>query len=346
MMRKPPKYVHGFKDRHGKPRWYLRRRGFKRVPLPGLPWSPEFMAVYEAAMADQPREPIGAGRTKPGTISALVVAYYESPGFKNLEPSTQYDYRNILDNFRNDHGEKRVAMLERRHIEKMIVDRIATPSAANKLLKMLRLLMGFAMRLGMRRDDPTAGVKRLKITSPGHPVWSHDDIAKYRDRHQPGTKARLAMELGLNTMQRRSDLVRMGPQHIRSGTLSIRQVKTGMLVEIPVLPELKAALEASPSDHLTFVVTEAGKPFSTAGFGNWFRDRCTEAGLPTGFNTHGLRKAGATRLADAGCSDHEIMAWGGWKTLSEVQRYTRAANRKRLAAGAVLKLESGRPQDH
>lgn len=343
MMRRPPKFVHGFVDRHGKPRWYLRRRGFKQAPLPGLPWSPEFMAAYEAAMAGQPREPIGAGRTKPGTISALVVAYYASAGFKSLEPSTQYTYRHIVDHFRNDHGDKRVAMIERRHIAKMIADRVATPSAANNLLKMLRLLMGFAIETGMRKDDPTAHVKRVRITSPGHPVWTAADIAAFRERHPLGARARLAMELGLNTMQRRSDLVRLGRQHIQDGTLSLRQVKTGTMVEIPVLAELRAALDASPSEHLTFLVTEAGKPFTTAGFGNWFRDRCTEAGLPTGYNTHGLRKAGATRLADAGCSDHEIMAWGGWKSLSEVQRYTRAADRKKLAHGVVRKLESGTP---
>lgn len=341
MMRKPPKYVQGFADRTGRPRWYLRRRGFKLVPLPGLPWSPEFMAAYEEAMAGQPREPIGASRTKLGTINALAVAYYQTAGFKALEPSTQYDYRNIIENFRKDHGDKRVAMLERRHISKLVADRVATPTAANKLLKMLKILLGFAVEIGLIMINQAIGVKRLKIKSTGHPIWSEEDIAQYRERHPLGSKARLAMELGLNTIQRRSDLVRIGPQHIRGGTLSIRQKKGGMLVEIPVLAELQATIDATRADHLTFLVTELGQPFSVAGFGNWFRDRCTEAGLPLRHNTHGLRKAGATRLADAGCSDHEIMAWGGWKTLSEVQRYTRAANRKKLARAAVLKLESG-----
>jgi len=64
LMRRPPKYCNGFLDRHGKARWYFRRAG-KNVPLPGLPWSTEFMAAYEQAMADQPA-PIGAERTVPG----------------------------------------------------------------------------------------------------------------------------------------------------------------------------------------------------------------------------------------------------------------------------------------
>ncbi len=143
------------------------------------------------------------------------------------------------------------------------------------------------------------------------------------------------MELGLNTMQRRGDLVRLGRQHIRDDMITLHQEKTGNLVEIPVLPELQAALDLVPGDQLTFLLTDFGKSFRAAGYGNLFRRMCADAGLPKGYNTHGLRKAGATRLADAGCSDHEIMAWGGWKSLSEVQRYTRAANRRKLAASAV-----------
>ena len=111
--------------------------------------------------------------------------------------------------------------------------------------------------------------------------------------------------------------------------LVIRQQKTGTVVEIPVLAELQAELDMLPGDQLTFLVTEQGRPFAAAGFGNWFRDMAAGAGLPTDYNSHGLRKAGATRGAEAGWTDHEIMAWGGWKSLSEVQRYTRAANRRK-----------------
>jgi len=74
-MRRPPKFVNGYIDRHGKPRFYFRRAGFKKVPLPGLPWSPEFMAAYEKALAGQPI-PVGAARVLPGTIRALAVSYY------------------------------------------------------------------------------------------------------------------------------------------------------------------------------------------------------------------------------------------------------------------------------
>ena len=51
---KLPRFVHGFIDRHGKPRFYFRRRGFKQTPLPGLPHSTEFLDAYQAALGATP----------------------------------------------------------------------------------------------------------------------------------------------------------------------------------------------------------------------------------------------------------------------------------------------------
>jgi len=46
-------------------------------------------------------------------------------------------------------------------------------------------------------------------------------------------------------------------------------------------------------------------------------------------SAHGLRKAAARRLAEAGCTEHEIAAITGHASLREVQRYTKAADQKR-----------------
>jgi len=135
--------------------------------------------------------------------------------------------------------------------------------------------------------------------------------------------------------------VRMGRQHVRDGILSLRQQKTGMLLEIPVLPALQETIDAMPkAEHLTFLTTEYGKAFSAAGFGNWFRDRCNAAGIPPGVAAHGLRKAAATAHANKGATAHELMAWFGWTTLKEAERYTRSADRRQLAQEVVKKLTS------
>ena len=87
--------------------------------------------------------------------------------------------------------------------------------------------------------------------------------------------------------------------------------------------------------NMTFLVTEYGKlPFSAAGFGNWFRDRCNEAGLPQ-CSAHGLRKAASRRLAEVGCSNQQIKAVTGHVTDKEVSRYTAAADQERLAEQAI-----------
>lgn len=341
-LRLPP-YVHAFVDRHGKARYYLRRPGFKRLPLPGAPYSPEFMEAHAAGMAglDAPRLEIGASGTTPGTVGAVVVAYFNSAAFRTLAPTTQRTYRGIVEAFRSEHGDKRIALLQREHIARLIHRKAATPAAANNLLRMLRTLLQFAMNEGFRKDDPTAGVKPVKSRSEGFHTWSEEEIAAFEARHALGSRARLALSLLLYTAQRRGDVVRMGRQHIRDGTLTCRQGKTGAVVQIPVHADLRAAIDACPNDHLTFLVTESGKPFSPAGFGNLFREWCREAGLPEACSAHGLRKAAARRLAEAQCTAHQIMAITGHRTLKEVTRYTAAVDRKRLAASAMEKFIAG-----
>ncbi len=153
-----------------------------------------------------------------------------------------------------------------------------------------------------------------------------------------GSRARLALTLLLYTGQRRGDVIRIGRQHIRDGVIHVRQQKTGIELAIPIHATLAAVIAETPADHLTLLTTQIGKPFSAAGFGNWFRDRCNEAGLRL-CSAHGLRKAVARRLAEAGCTMHEIAAITGHASLSEVQRYTKAADQARLARAAMDKAK-------
>src|SRR6516165_10851751 len=127
LMSRPPKYVQGFVDRHGKARFYFRRAGFKMVPLPGLPWSPEFMAAYEQAMAAQPMQ-IGSAHVKPGTLRALAVSYFASPEFRTKKSGTQYTYRYIIDRLCRDHGDKRPVLLHREHVIRLMAAHAEKPA--------------------------------------------------------------------------------------------------------------------------------------------------------------------------------------------------------------------------
>jgi integrase len=342
-MRRPPKFVQGFIDRHGKPRFYFRRAGFKSVALPGLPWSPEFMEAYEQALAGQPAQ-VGTDKVKPGTIRALAVSYYNSIAFRTMRLSTQSVYRNIIDRFCGEadkqgqsHGDKRAATLQREHIVKLMAARAEKPESANGLRKALRAMMKHAVETGLRADDPTRDVRAVRVKSDGFHSWTDAEIAQFEKRHPIGSRPRLALALLLYTGQRRSDVVRMGRQHIRDGVLQVRQAKTGAELAIPVHPELAAIIAATAIDHLTYLTTQFGQPFTAAGFGNWFREQCDAACL-THCSAHGLRKAAARRLAEAGCTEHEIASITGHASLREITRYTKAADQKRLAVAAIKKV--------
>jgi integrase len=195
----------------------------------------------------------------------------------------------------------------------------------------------------MIQTNPAISVKRYRSRGDGIHTWTEAEIACFQERHPIGSKARLALALLLYTAQRRSDVVRFGWQHITGDAIALRQEKTDAPLLIPIHPELAKALAAAPHTNMSFLVTEHGKPFTQAGFGNWFRERCNEAGLPQ-CSAHGLRKAAATRLANAGCSTDQIKAITGHRALSEVARYTRAADQQRLARQA-LSIQLGAEQD-
>jgi integrase len=303
------------------------------------------MAEYAAAMEGD-REEVGKRQTVPRSIAALVASYYRSADYTGLADSTKRAVRNILERFRAEHGDKRVAHLEKRHVQKIMAEKADTPDAANRLLRLMRTLMAHAIDLGWRRDDPTAGVRKLRHRSEGFTTWEEEHIDAFLAHHAPGTRAHLAFALLLYTGQRRGDVVRMGRQHVRAGVLTITQQKTGQEVSIPLHPNLRAVLDALPRDNLTFIMSERGKPMTPEGFTNWFRklvesvvDDDGKRLLPDGLSPHGLRKAACRRLAEAGCSAHEIMAISGHQTLAEVTRYTVAANRVHLAKRAFEALE-------
>jgi integrase len=332
VMRRLPKFVHGFIDRHGKPRFYFRRAGHKKFPLPGLPWSPEFMAAYQEAIEGAPRVQIGANRSRTGTVAAAVAGYFGSASFAmGLADSTRRTRRRILERFREQHGDKGIATLGKVHVERMVNAKAGTPGEALNFLVAIRALMRHAITAGLRADDPTIGVRAPKYRSAGFYTWTEEDIAAFEARHPKGTQARLALALLLYTAQRRADVVRMGRQHVREGLLSVTQAKTATTLAIPLHPELRAVLEATPAENMSFLVTREGKPFHPDAFSHWFKRKCTEAGLPARAAAHGLRKAACRRLAELGCSASVIAAISGHSTLREVSRYTAAADQVRLA---------------
>lgn len=333
------KYVQRFKDRHGSLRHYFRRPGWPRVTLPGEVGSAEFMAAYQAALAAGKKVGgAGAERVKPQSINALIVAYYATAEWKKLRASTQSGYKNMLERFRAKHGDKSALTIQTRHLEAIFLGMADTPGAARNLRKRLRRIFRLAVRLGWRADNPVTETEAPKTAPGGFAPWSEEDIAKFEKKWPSGTRQRLALALLLYTGQRRSDVVTLGRQHVsNSGRISVTQLKTDHRLTIRIHPALQAEIDAAPLG-MTFLLTQYGKPFTAAGFSQWFREAAEEAGLKNR-TAHGLRKAAGRRLAEAGCTAKEIGAVLGHTTLSEIERYTRSADQARLMESALDRLE-------
>jgi hypothetical protein len=62
---------------------------------------------------------------------------------------------------------------------------------------------------------------------------------------------------------------------------------------------------------------------------------------------HGLRKIGAVRAAEAGASEHELMAMSGWENAGMPRAYTRKAvqrNMRRAALPSSFRVDSLSPR--
>lgn len=298
------------------------------------------MQAYQRALSGEsarPAEPIGQ-KAPEYSLARLAQLYFASPEYLGLKERTRHVYRLVIERFLKEHGHRDARQMKREHVKQIIGAKAATPGAANDLLKKLRALMRFAIDLDWRTDDPTT---RVKMFEEGEfHTWTEEELAKFEERWPLGTPERTAYALHLYTGQRRSDICTMRwPRD--DGLITVKQAKTGAELVIPVHPELALALAAWPRRHDVVLVNAFGRPFTANGYGNWFRDAIKAASLPDECSSHGLRKAAARRLAEAGCTEKQIAAITGHTTLKEVARYTKAANQAKLARAALnLQLQA------
>jgi integrase len=344
------------RDRHGNIRIYYRAKGRPKVRLRGTPWTESFMADYEVAKGN-PMPTARKGIT-PGTWRWLCVRYFaECTDYLCLDPRTKYVRRGILEaTFKEPIAPGSSKLFSDFPLSRMTADaievlrdrKLTVPEGANSRLKAIRAVFRWAVRKKgtygkpLVSHNPARDVTYLKSNNPaGHHTWSLDEVRRFEERHPIGTKARLALALLLFTGQRRSDITRLGRQHVRDGKITLTQFKgrnrKPKQLTLPVMPAPQRIIDASPCGEMTFLVNDLNRPFTDAGFGNWFRDRCVEAGVPG--RAHGLRKAGATIAANNGATAHQLMAIFGWETLKMAEKYTRAADQKRLAEAAMHMLD-------
>lgn len=346
--RKLEPFLEHRKTQHGKRVWYFRRdrdAGTPRIRLPDLYGTVEFREAYQAALAGLPiGQPRQASR---GKLKWLVDLYLASQAWKSLKPATRKARGIVLQRMVEAGAD---ADVEDAFTRENIVEEMGrtTVHMGNLLLNTLRVMGDWAVEAGHLVDNPATKVRYVKAPASddpdaeeGHKTWSDDDCAQFERVFPLGTRERLAYSVLLFTGLRVGDAARLGRQHVqKDGTLMIRNEKTGAVVYIPILPDLRQALDAGPhglAGELAFITGPRGRAWGKAHLGDWFAEAAKRAGL-TDCTAHGLRKAGATRCANAGYSEEQLKALFGWTRSETAAKYTRKANKKRLALAAAQGL--------
>jgi integrase len=346
-------------DRHGNTRLYVRRHG-RRIRLRVGPHEDGFLDAYKKALellADvRPASPPPVKKIAArGSLGWLATLYFGSEEFKKLASGAirravieECLRETVRDNSPDLMADCPLSYVTAAKVKRLRDLKKGLPGAANNRRKYLSALFGWAVENSHMTTNPARDVRRIKYATDGFHTWTVAEVAQFIALHPAGTKPYLALCLLLFTGMRSGDMVKLGRQHTWRGLLRFVPGKTKHVrVEIsekPILPPLAKAIEAGPTGDLTFLETQYRKPFTTKGFGNWFRDRCNEAGLPH-CTAHGLRKAGATIAAENGATTAQLMAIYDWSTPSQAEVYIRAANRTRLAVQAMPLLAKWTEQE-
>jgi integrase len=335
MPRPRPPHLHREITRHGKAAWYVRVGKGPRIRIRAEFGTPAFDSEYQAAVSGAARPSKNAPAIT--TLAWLVARYREASAWTELSVATRRQKENILRHVLETAGDKPFACIDAATVNAGIERRAKTPSQARHFLDTMRGLFKWAKKAGLVKVDPTADADApRRKQGPGFRAWTEDDVAAYERRWPVGTRERVWLDVLLYTGLRCGDAVRLGRQHVRDGEIQLVTEKTGTPVPLPILPELAKTLAAGPCGDLHFIVGKNGRPMSAGYFSNEFVRAARAAGVRG--SAHGVRKIAATRAANNGATVAELDAMFGWTGGRMASYYTREADRRRLAKGAISKL--------
>jgi len=337
MPRPRPPYLQPHRTPAGKTLWYFRIGKGPRIRIHGEYGSPAFMEAYHAARAGLPAP---SQKVQSGSLEWLINRYRETARWQDgLSAATRRQRDNIFAGVIKQSGKTPYDKIDRSVIIRSREKREKTPAQARNFLDAMRGLVRWALDAGLISKDPTAGVENPKRKfGEGFKAWTEADVVAYEERWPLGTKERVWMDVLLYTGLRRGDAVLLGWQHIKDGIATIKTEKSGgkVVVSLPILPVLAKTLEAGPTGDMSLICGERGLPLTKESFGNLFREAARAAGVNK--SAHGVRKIAATRAANNGATVAELEAIFGWSGGGMASLYTRAADRRRLAAGAIDKM--------
>lgn len=360
-------YVEFKPNRYGKPRYYFRFKG-ERTRLPDNYGSAEFMQVYwnirnginqPEAVEEEPAQFVLPKIPTPNTVQHLFHVYKHHQNFLDLDATTQAKRRSIMDKMMLEplsptngklFGCMPLANFNETAIETLRDRKKAVPFAADERLKVLRQVMEVGIKENLIKTNYALLVPSFRKPTDGHETMRFEEMKQYISHHGIESKAALALTIMKYTGVRVSDLVLLGPQHRRKNSkgeevLEFPQFKGRnkhpQILKIKLHPYLKHMLDMHKMTGFTYLVTDFGKPFASAkSLGNRVSDWMRQAGLPH-LSAHSVRKGVATNVAENEATDHMLEAMFGWRDAKTSKIYTRKAQRDKLAAQGVDRIDWG-----
>jgi len=318
--------------------YYWRRPGYPLRRLPDDPNDPLFIkqVIEWNAEADAAAKDTGPAY---GSFSHLVDLYKRSPDFQKLALKTRQGYEYWLATLEARYGDLPVRGITRQVVYRLRDSMAETPYKANAVIRVLRLLLNFAVDRGLIKTNPASRPKQLKVASRQQ-VWSLDAEKAFLEKADETMK--LAYMLAAYTAQRQADILAMTWAQYDGEVIRLRQRKTGVLVEVPCHLDLRAALDSATRRGTVILTTPTGRAWKATNFRHAWKDAATKAGIE-GLQFRDLRRTAMVRMAEAGATAIEIAAVSG-HTIDQTQRILEAYIPRTAAMGraAIIKLEGKR----
>ncbi len=268
--------------------------------------------------------------------------------------------RNTLESYRRDVAQfaewlervERKALLEagaadlHRHLAWQVGEKRAKPRTTSRLVSALRRFFQFALREGLRADDPTSDLESPKLPRSLPKSLSEEDVERLLAAPDVSTAQGLRDRAMLETLYasglRVSELVSLKSAQVSEDMGVVRVLGKGAKERLTPLGEealdwiARYKREARPellgarkSDAL--FVTALGRAMTRQAFWGLVKRHALAGGIRASVSPHTLRHAFATHLVNHGADLRVVQMLLGHADISTTQIYTHVA-RERLKA--------------
>lgn len=300
--------------------------------LPGKPGSPEFVAAYNAAVAER--------KTRPGDdLAALVARYRASPEFAKNSDDTRRHWGRFLDRIQTDPiGQLPREALDDRRVRADLLDWrdqwADRPRQADYAVQVLGRVLSWSVDRGLLERNAMAGVDQLYQSNRADQIWTAEELARYQSA-APSPEVAFIVPLACLTGMRVDDLYQLAWSHVgpvaivrptgksrgrkvqriplireaRELLARIQQTQAERLAQLTAQAERKR--KAPPPTPLTVLTNTRGRAWSKEGLKHMVAETKAAAGIDK--HLHDTRGTFATRLRKAGLKASEIADVLGWE---------------------------------